>query len=248
MCSQRAGSDPPAQSNQALAFTQCETAETVSLHAEHSAISSCFKTAEETGNSQEGRGASKPCSNNSELEDNSFLRCPEKWKPFASENLFGDHLEQKEDSADWKTERKKLEQEEGNVFTPRITDAQQSPASVTCVGSQHPPEKAQDMMQRAKNVLTHTNFDLGDKAVNIDLDRMQAINVGEEMERSSEVKMGTGCLRSALYLIEKQHEANSGESFVGNNDSADGGKDESMPSEDTQDTQSQPIGECVLYV
>lgn len=250
MCSQRARSDPPAQSNQALSFSQYEIAETVSLHPEHSAISCCFKKAEETGNapgSEGGRGASKPCNNNNKHEDDSFLHCPEKWKPFASENLFGVPLEQKEDSADWKTEREKLEKEEGNVFTPRINDAQQSPASVTCLGSQHRPENAQDMMQRAKNVLMHTYFDLGDTAVNMALTRMQAINAGEEMERSSEEKMDTGHLHCALHLIEKQQGADSGESFVENYDSADTGKDKSMvPPEDTN--QSQHIGEYVLYV
>lgn len=249
MCSQRARSDPPAQSNQALPFTLYEIAATVSLHPEHLAISSCFKKAEETGNapgSEEGRGASKPCKNN-EHKDDSFSHCPEKWKPFASENLFGDHLEQKEDSADWKTEREKLEKKEGNVFTPRINDAQQSPANVICLGSQHRPVNAQDMMQRAKNALMHTNVDLDDTAVNMDSARMNAINAGEEIKRSSEEKIDKGHLCSALHQIEKRHGADSGESFVENSDSADSGKDESMmPPEDTN--QSQHIGEYVMYV
>lgn len=246
MCSQRARSDPPAQSDQALPFTRYEIAETVSPHPGHSAVSSCLKRAEETGNapsSEEGRGASKPC-NNKEHEDHSFSHCPEKWKSFASENLFGHYLEQKEDSAGWKTEREKLEKEEGNVFTPRINEAQQSHASGTFLGNQHRPENAQDIMQRAKNVLMHTILDLGDTAVNMDSPRMQAINAGEEMEHSSEEKMATGHLRSAWQLIEKQRGADSGESFVKNSDS-DSGKDESLPPDDTN--QSQHISKYELY-
>lgn len=247
MCSQRARSDPPAQSNQALPFTQDGIAETVSLHPEHSAISSGFKEAEEAGNapgSEGGRGASKPCNNN-EHEEDCFSHCPEKWKPFASVNLFGDHLEQKEDPADCKAEREKLEKEEGDAFTPRINDAQQSPASVTCLGSQHRPENAQDMMQRSRNVLMHTNFDLGDPAVHMDSARMQALHAGEEVERSSELEIDTDHLRSALHLIKKQHWADCGEFIVENNDSADSEKDESMiPPEDMN--KSQHIGEYVL--
>lgn len=249
MCSQRACSDPTAQSNQGLPFTRYEIAETVSLNPEHSAVSSCFKKAEETGNapgSEEGRGASEPC-DNKKHEDDSFSRCPEKWKPFASENLFGDQLEQKEDSADWKTEREKLGKEEGDVFTPRVNDAQQSPANVICLGSQHRPVNAQDMMQHAQNALMHTNFDLGDTADNMDLTRMSAFNAGEEMERSSEETIDKGHLRSALHLIKKRHGAYSGESFVENIDSADLGKDQSMMLPEDAN-QSQHIGEYVMYV
>lgn len=229
MCSQRARSDPPAQSNQALPVTQYEIAETLSQHPEHSAISSCFEKAEETGNApgpEEGRGASKP----------------EKWEPFASESLFGDRLEQKEDSADWKTAMQKLKKAEGNVFTPRINDAQQSPVNITFLGSQHRPEDAQDTMQRAEGGLMHTNFDLGDTAVNVDSTRMQVMNAAEEMKRISEEKMSAGHLRSALHLIGRPHGADSGQPLVETNDSADSGKDESMiPPEDTN--QSQHIGE-----
>lgn len=231
MCSQRARSDPAAWSHQALPFTQCEIAETLSLHPEHSAISFCFKKAEERGNapgSEEGRGALKPCDNNKH-ECNSVSYCSEKWKTFASD----EHLERKEDSADWKTDGEKLEKEEGNAFTPRINDAQPSPASVTCLGSQLRPENAQVMMQRA-------NFALGGNTAT------QATNAGEEMEHSLEEKMDTRHLCPTLHLIEKQHGADIREPFVENNDSADSGKDESVPPEDTH--QSQHIGEYVLYV
>lgn len=244
MCSQRACSDPPAQSSQAVPFTRYEIAATLSQHPEPSAISSGFEKAEKTGSApgpEEGKGASKRCNNN-EQEDGFFSHCPEKWKPFAPESLFGDYLEQKVDSADWKTKMQKLKKEEETVFIPTINDAQESPVNITCPGRQHPPENAQDVVQRAKGVLMHTNFDLGDTAVNRDSTRMQGMNAGEEMERISEEKMGTGHLRSALHLIEKQHGADSGEPWMETSDLADPGKDEAMmPPEDTN--QSQHIGE-----
>lgn len=238
MCYQRARSDPPAQSNHALPFSQYEIAEMVSLQPEHLAISSCFKKGEETVNtpaSERGRWASNPPCNNKH-EENSFSHCPKMWKPLVPENLFCDHLGQKEDSANWKTEREKLDKEEGNVFTPRINDARQSPASVTWLGSRHRSENA-------NNAVVHTNFDLGDPAINIDSTRIHTINAENEIEWSSEEMMGKGHLYSALPLVEK-HGADSGESFVQNNNSADGGKDESViPPEDTN--QFQHIGECV---
>lgn len=245
MCSQRARSDPPAQSSQAVPFTQYEIAGTLSQHPEPSAISSCFEKAEKTGNApgpEEGKGASKPCNNSNEHENDFCSHCPEKWKPFASESLFGDYSEQKVDSAHWETEMQKLKKEEENVFTPTVNDAQESPVDITCPGRQHRPENAQDVVQCAKGVLMHTNFDLGDAAVNRDLSGMQGMNAGEEMERISEGKMGTGHLHSAAHLVEKQHGADSGEPWVGTSDLADSGNDEAMmPPEDTN--QSQHIGE-----
>lgn len=252
MCSQRARSDPPAQSSPAVPFTRCEIAVTLSRHPEHSTISSCFEKAEKTGNApgpEEGKGASKPCNNN-EHEEDFFSHCPEKWKPFASESLFGDYLEQKVDLADWKTEMQKLKKEEENAFTPIINDSQESPVNITSPGRQHRPENAQDVMQRAKGVLIHTHFDLGDTALNRDSTRMQGMNAGEELEHISEEKIGTGLLHSAVHLIEKQHGADSGEPWVETDDLADSGKDEAkMPPEDTN--QSQHIGEysvCFMSV
>lgn len=250
VCSPRARSDPPAQSSQAVPFTQYEIAVTLSQRPEPSAISSCFEKAEKTGNAPgpgEGKGASKP-RNNNEHEDGFFPQCPEKWKPFASESLFGDYLEQKADSADWKTEMRKLEKGEENVFTPTVS--QESPVNLTCPGRHHRPDNARDGMQRAKGVLMHANFDLGDTAVNRDSTRMQGTSAGEEMERISEEEMGTGHPHSAVHLIEKQHGADGGEPWVETSDLADSGKDEArMPPEDTN--QPQHIGEysvCFMSV
>lgn len=237
--SQGARSDPPAQSSQAVPFTQCEIAATLSQRPEPSAISARFEKPEETGNApgpEEGKGASKP-RNNTEREDDFFPHCPEKWKPFASESLFGDYLEQEVDSAHWKTEMQTLEKEEENVFTPAVSDAQESPVNITCPGRQHRAENAQDVVQRANAVLMHTTFDLGDAAVDRDSTGMQGMNAGEEVERISEEKVGAGPLHSAV-------------PWVGTSDLADSGKDEAvMPPEDTN--QSQHIGEysvCFMSV
>lgn len=250
MCSHRARSDPPAHFSQALSFIENEMAETVSLHPEDSGISSSFKISGETGNTpnfEEDRGISKPCNNN---ELKSFLsHCPEKLNLFTSENQFGVQLGQNEDSEDifeWKTEREKLEKENGNVFITEINDAHNSPFSVTCLESQPCPDKAQDMKGHDKNVLTNTNFVLGDNtAVNTESTRMPAINARQEVESSPNDKMDTGHLHCALHLIEKQRGADRRESFVENNDSADRGKDDSvLPPEDSKRTGQYALVEC----
>lgn len=235
MCSHRARFDPPAQSDKALPFIENEMAQTLSLHTDDSGISSCFSLSGERENTpsvKEGRGVSKLCKNN---KLKGF--CPENQNLFASEN----QLEQKEASADifeWKTEYK-LEKKKETVFTTEIHDGDNSSDSVTCLGTCQ-PENAQVMTHHDKNVLMHTNFVLGDNtAVNIDLARLQVINAQQEME-SPEDKMDT-----ALHLIVKEHGVDKRESFVENNDSADG-KDESvMPPEDTNE--SKHIGQYAFW-
>lgn len=152
MCSHRACSDPPAQSDHALPFIENEMAQTLSLHTDDSGISSCFSSGERENppSVEEGRGVSKPCKNN---ELKGF--CPENQNLFASEN----QLEQKEVSGDifeWKTEYK-LEKKKGNVFTTEIHDGKNSSVSVTCLGTCQ-PENAQVMTHDDKNVLMHTMF------------------------------------------------------------------------------------------
>lgn len=165
-----------------------------------------------------------------------LCHCPEKRNLFTSENQSGEQLGQNEDSEDifeWKTEREKLEKENGDVFITEINDAHNSPFSVTCLESQPCPDKAQDTKRHDKNVLMHTNFVLADNtADNTELTRMPAINARWEVESSPD---DTGRPNSALHLIEKQRGADRRESFVENNDSADWGKDDSvLPPEDSK--------------
>lgn len=232
MCSHRARADPPAQSDQALPFNENKMAQTLSLHPDGSGISSCFSLSGERENTpsvEEGRGVSKPLKNN---ELKGF--CPENQNLFASEN----QLEQKEASGDvfeWKTEYKP-EKKKGNVFTTEMHDGNNSSVGVTCQ-----PENARVMPHHDKNVLMHTNFVLGDNTpVNIDSAQLQVIKARQEME-SPEDKMDT-----ALHLIVKEHGEDKRESFVENNDSADG-KDESvMPPENTNE--SKRIGQYAFLV
>lgn len=234
MCSRRARSDPPAQSNQTLPFIENEMAQTLSLHHDDSGISSCFSLSRERENTpsvEEGRGVSKPLKNNA-LKG---FR-PENQDLFGSEN----QLEQKEASGgifEWKPEYK-LEKKTGNVFTTEMHDGNNS--SVTCLGTCQ-PENARVILHPDKNVLMHTNLVLGDNtAVNIDSARLQVIKARQEME-SPEDKMDT-----ALHLIVKEHGEDKREAFVENNDSADG-KDESvMPPENTNE--SKHIGQYAFLV
>eukprot|EP00066_Takifugu_rubripes_P028942 XP_011618208.1 PREDICTED: DNA polymerase nu isoform X2 [Takifugu rubripes] len=221
-----ARADPPAQSDQALPFNENKMAQTLSLHPDGSGISSCFSLSGERENTpsvEEGRGVSKPLKNN---ELKGF--CPENQNPFASEN----QLEQKEASGDvfeWKTEYKP-EKKKGNVFTTEMHDGNNSSVGVTCLRTCQ-PENARVMPHHDKNVLMHTKFVLGDNTpVNIDSAQLQVIKARQEME-SPEDKMDT-----ALHLIVKEHGEDKRESFVENNDSADG-KDESvMPPENTNES------------
>lgn len=234
MCSHRARSDPPAQSDQALPFIENEMAQTLSLHPDDSGISSCFSLSRERENTpsvEEGRGVSKPLKNN---ELKGF--CPENQNLFGSEN----QLEQKEASGnifERKTEYK-LEKKKGNVFTTKMHDGNNS--SVTCLGTCQ-PENAQVIPHPDKNVLMHTNFVLDDNtAVSIDSVRLQVIKARQEME-SPEDKMDT-----ALHLMVKEHGEDKRESFVENNDSADGEDESVMPPENTNE--SKHIGQYAFLV
>lgn len=82
---------------------------------------------------------------------------------------------------------------------------------------------------------------MGDNtAVNIDSARLQVIKARQEME-SPEDKMDT-----TLHLIVKEHGADKRESFVENNDSADGNDELVMPPENTNE--SKPIGQYAFLV
>lgn len=236
MCSHRALSDPPAQSNQTLPFIENEMAQTLSLHPDDSGISSCFSLSGERENTpsvEEGRGVSKPLKNN---ELKGF--CSENQNLLASEN----QLEQKEASGDifeWKTEYKP-EKKKGNVSTTEMHDGNNSSVSVTRLRTCQ-PENAQVILHHDKNGLMHTNFVLGDNtAVNIDSARLQVIKARQEME-SPEDKMDT-----ALHLIVKEHAEDKRESFVENNDSAHGKDELVMPPENTNE--SKRIGQYAFLV